>query len=156
MQSARSRSVILCGMILALALVPGALAQTPKVKLPDTPAAKRLGEFLEMVGTRDAAKWRKFATEGYAKSFLEKRSVDDVVGMLQNMHEREGGFEVVKIEKSEPHTISVQARNKEEGRMFWLDIAVEPKEPFGIVGVGIDTAPPGSRPKTPGKVVVRQ
>jgi len=141
--------------ILALAAAPLAWAQKPK--LPDTPAGKRLGEMFAAIESSDPAVWRKFAAEGHAKSFLEKRSVDDVVSMLQQMHERQGGFELVKIEKSDPTAISVQARNKEEGRLLWVDIKVEDKEPHGIVGVGLDTAPPDKRPKGgPGKVVVKQ
>lgn len=141
--------------LLALALAPSAAGQ--KAKLPDTPAGKRLGELFAAIASNDAAHWRKFAAEGHAKTFLEKRTLDDVVAMLQNMHERQGGFDLVKVEKSEAHEISVQARNKEESRLFWIDLKVEPKEPHGIVGVGLDTEPPGSRPKGgPGKVVVRQ
>ena len=151
----KTRNSYIAALAALLLFTCGASAQ--KAKLPDTPAGKRLGEMLEATGTTDAAKWRKFAAEGHAKSFLEKRSVDDVVAMLKQMNERHGGFELLKVEKSEAHEISVQARNKEEGRTFWIDVKVEPKEPFGIVGIGFDTEPPGSRPKGgPGKVVVRQ
>ncbi len=153
----RTARAVAAALAAAVALTAGALvAQAQKVKLPETPAGRRLGQFFEAIGSNDSAKWKKFAAEGHAKSFLEKRSVDEVVAMLQQMHERQGGFDLVKIEKSEPHEISVQARNKEEGRIFWIDIKVEPKEPFGIVGVGFDTQPPGQRPKGPGKVIERQ
>lgn len=146
---------LVAAALLMLAGANSALAQ--KAKLPDTPAGKRLGELFEAVGSSDTAKRKKFAAEGHAKSFLEKRPVEEVAGMLQNMHERQGGFELVKVEKSEAHEISVQARNKEEGRIFWIDLKVEPRAPFGIAGIGMDTEPPGSRPRGgPGKIVVRQ
>lgn len=149
-----AKRVALCAAVFLALGTPSLRAQ--KVKLPDTPAAKRLAEMFEIIASEDGAKRRKFAAEGHAKAFLEKRSVDEVVGMLQNMHERHGGFDLLKIEKSEPNLISVQARDKEEGMTFWIDLTVEPKEPFGIIGVGFDTQPPGSRPKGPGKVVVKQ
>ncbi len=148
---------LVCGMALTLALAVNVAAQTQKTKLPDTPAGKRMAQMFAAIESSDPAVWKKFAAEGHAKSFLEKRSVEDVTAMLQQMHERQGGFDLLKIEKSEPCFLSVQARNKEAGMTFWVDVRVEEKEPHGIVGVGLDTAPPDNRPKGgPGKVVVKQ
>lgn len=58
-----------------VAPVPQVVGAT-QAEAPDTPAGKKLAEFLEVVGSGDVQRMKTFA-ESFAVSFLEKIPVED-------------------------------------------------------------------------------
>ena len=99
-------------LVLVLALAP--LGSSAQVAIPDTPAGRVLGTWLEAFNSGDRAR-----IEAYIKSY--GRPNDSVDGML-GFRNQTGGFEMLAIEGSEPRSIvyRVKERNGETravGRM---------------------------------------
>ncbi len=102
---------------------------------PDTPAGRTLAAWLEAFNSADRAK---------LKAFLEvhapKRQVEDEL----EFREETGGFELIRIVKSEPTALTAVVKAREAGNFAELTLKVEAEPPHRIVGLRLErtSAPP--------------
>lgn len=96
------------------------LAATP---LPDTPAGKVAGEWIAAVNSGDRALLQAFKQRYERKAPIE--------GLLE-LRENTGGFDVVRIERSEPQSISLLVAEREGDGLARLDASLEPGKPASL------------------------
>ena len=125
----------LASLLLALfSFVQSAQAQQPP-KLPDTPAARRLVEVLAAIETDDGAKVRTFI-QAFSKSFLDQIPEAEHLTLFERIHDRDGSFDIVRIERSAPYSIVVIAQGKKTGDLRKIIVDVEPAAPNAIERLG--------------------
>lgn len=139
------RSIIILSCTVFVSVVCG-ISQT---KIPDTPAGKKLTEFLEVVGSGDVQKMQNYA-ESFAASFLEKLPVEEHVGFFQQAHQNYGGFDVVRIEEDSDHELSALLKCKNSSDYRFFSIRTEAKPPYAVIDMSYGMAEaPGPPAKTP-------
>jgi|GEM_PF-254438 len=121
---------------------------TDSIKLPDTPAAKRLAEVLAAIEMDDGAKVRAFI-KTFSKAFLEAIPEADHLDFFEQVHDRQGGLDVVRIDKSTPYSIVVIARGKKTGALRKIAVDVEPAAPNAIAMLGFQSADGAGGPVGP-------
>jgi hypothetical protein len=124
-------------------------------KLPQTPAGKRLGEFLKAIDG-DAKAKEALVQKSCTKAMRERRPMEEHLRIMNGVQTDLGGFEVTKVEKSTATEIEVQATARATGMTFYIGLVTETAAPHAIDRVVIDSQPPGSRPVQPGKVTKKQ
>lgn len=123
--------------ILSLFISTAALAQAA---LPPTPSGKVLAEFLDAFNSGDPAK-----AEAFDRTYQPR---DPIAGMAA-LREQTGGFELVKVEKSDATTLVAILRENAGDRFARLQLSlgtgVEPK----LTGFRLEPVapPPGLGPK---------
>jgi len=110
-----------------------------QIQAPDTPAGKKLIEFLAVVESGDVQRMKTFA-ESFAVSFLEKIPVEDHVRFFQQVHQRSGGFDIVKIEEDSDHELSALLKCKNSSGLRIFAIRTETKPPFAVVDISFGMA----------------
>jgi retinol-binding protein 3 len=100
-----------CRLAMALLYMSGAWvlglnAASAQVTIPDTPAGRTMGAWLEAFNSGDRAR-----LDDYYKKYEPEKHADDFMGF----RDRVGGFELLSIEKSEPRRIVflLKERNSE-------------------------------------------
>src|SRR5215203_7091855 len=89
-----------------LLLVAGTLVQTQTsaqnkvLSIPDTPAGRRLSEWLRLYKGGDFDAIRNFMTASYAKPLLERASADVRASYLVGASHTNGEVKIITIEKS--------------------------------------------------------
>jgi D-alanyl-D-alanine carboxypeptidase len=111
--------------LLLLAWVLGA-----QTTIPDTPAGHAFSAWLEAFNSGDRAK-----VQAYLKKH-EPESDDRTDGMLE-FRERSGGFEVVRVEKSEPLHIDVLLKERGSANQALAKIGVKDSDPVEVLSIGI-------------------
>jgi len=103
--SARMALALLC---LSGAFVLGLNAASAQVTIPDTPAGRTMGAWLEAFNSGD-----RLRLDEYFKKYDPEKHADDFMGF----RDRVGGFELLSIEKSEPGRIVILLKERNsEGR----------------------------------------
>jgi hypothetical protein len=105
--------------------------------LPDTPAGKTLGSFLEAFNTGDREKLLRFHREHDG----DAGNVDEDIAFFQ----KTGGLKLHSIRRSEKLEIEVLTRSLTDGRWLNLSMEVQASPPHGILDIRVQpgTAPPG-------------
>jgi CubicO group peptidase (beta-lactamase class C family) len=110
-----------------------------QVRLPDTPAGRRFGEWLEVFNRGDRAEMLKF-WDG------DTERVDRALGNRKQT----GGFDLEKIEESSELKISGVMKGRTGGRPVQFTMQVDAEAPHKVAGMqlrpGGGTAPPATRP----------
>lgn len=119
-----------------------------KIQTPDTPAGKRLAEFLEVVESGDVQRMKTFA-KSFAPSFLEKIPVEDHVRFFQQVHQRTGGLDIVKVEEDSDHELSALLKCKNSSGFRLFAIQTETKPPFAIIDISFGMADEQAVEKAP-------
>ena len=130
-----------------VALVPQVVGST-QAQAPDTPAGKKLAEFLEVVGSGDVQRMKTFA-ESFAVSFLEKIPAEDHVRFFQQVHQRSGGLDIVKVEEDSDHELSALLKCKNSSGLRFFAIRTETKLPFAVVDISFGMAEEQADEKAP-------
>jgi hypothetical protein len=115
------------------ALSGAALAQTA---IPDTPAGRTLGEWLDAFNSGDRAK-----VESYVKTIDPSQSVD---GMLA-FHNQTGGFDLLSIESSDPLHVRFRVKEKRSETTGLGSMIVKDGQPATVESFGLRAMPPGVR-----------
>ncbi len=142
----QSYQVIIVLFCLALVLPLNSAIQA---KIPDTPAGKKLAEFLEAIESGDAQMMRKYA-ESFSASFLEKIPVEKHVSFFRQVHQNCGGFGVVKIEEDSDTELSALLKCKNSAGYRFFAIRTEAKPPYVVIDMSFGMAEaPGPPEKVP-------
>lgn len=125
--------LLLCELlVLLLFCLPHGLAQTT---IPDTPAGKVLGAWLDAFNSGDRGK-----IEAYLKTFDPQKSVDRMLA-LRN---RTGGFDLLGIESSEPRLIKFRVKEKTSSTIAIGSIELNDAQPPTVENFAILAVPPGA------------
>jgi hypothetical protein len=57
---------------------------------------------------------------------------------LQKMQEDMGDFELLGAMRTGPNVARLKLRSNDSGRIFSIEMEVEPDEPYRIAGIGVD------------------
>jgi hypothetical protein len=139
--------LLVAALAVTLAASP-AVAQAPaqkSVELPNTKAAKRLREYLDVIEKGGADRQKAFLKESVSDTLVTRRGETQMLGMLSQLNQREGAFLVTKIESSVDSAITVLATSKKSGITFKVGVFIQKTEPFRIRGILIDTMGPVER-----------
>lgn len=110
----------------ASALVPPAL--------PDSPAGKMLGAWLQAFNSGDRQTYVRFAQTSYPAGV---KNAD----MLMQFRAATGGFDVEKIEESTPTKISALVKERDSDQFGRLVLEVDASEPHNVVSLGVRAIP---------------
>lgn len=116
--------------------LPLALVLWSQVSPPDTPAGKRLGEWLQAFNRGERAGLEKF----FATAFVKENpgQAERSLGMRQQT----GGFDLQKVEKSDAASITALLKARATGRLVRLELEVEAAEPHRIAAIRLRPAGP--------------
>lgn len=91
--------------------------------LPDTPAAAVAGEWIDALNSGERARLQAFKDRYKRKAPVE--------GLLE-LRENTGGFDLVRVEHSEPSTIRMLIREREGDGVARLEASIEPGKPESL------------------------
>jgi CubicO group peptidase (beta-lactamase class C family) len=111
------------------------LSTSAQMKLPDTPAAKKMAEMLEVIESGDGARALGFI-RAFSKSFLEEFSEQQHMKIFEQLHDRHAGFEIISVERSEPFELEITAKAKRTGEYLKIRLATESAPPHAIRDIG--------------------
>ena len=129
LRGVRALSLIACG---ALSVFGWTAAQ---IEIPSTPAGERLGAWLTAFNKGDRGTIQSWVETNFKDP--QARSVDREV----EFRNRTGGFELEKIEESNPGKISGLVKERNSGQYARFVIEVEPEPPHRIIGFGLRAIP---------------
>ena len=95
--------------------------------IPETPAGRVLAAWLAQINSADPAQMRAFDTA------YPRESIPPIEERLA-LRDETGGFNLQRIEKSEPSTVVALLREKTGDRMARIELKVGPGEPPKILG----------------------
>jgi hypothetical protein len=105
-------------------------------KLPDTPAGRTFGLYLEALNSGDRAKLLSFLKEHYPSSDAEAQA-----NQIGDVRQRSGGFDVIRVEDySTASKLVVRVKARAAGNQFTHMLEVSPVAPHGIALIGIGGA----------------
>lgn len=118
-----------------VAAAPVAQASAPEIGLPNTPAGKVFGEFIQAFNSGNLETLKKFhrdhgGDEGNAEQDL-------------NANRRMGALKLHRVLKSEEHAIEVLVQSQRNGEWFNFSIGVAPQPPHPIADIRVQ---PGAAP----------
>lgn len=116
--------------------------------IPVTPAGQRLAEFLRAYNTADLNVLRKFATEYFDKSALEKRSADERASTSIATFKLTRQLNLHSIERSTDYEVEALCQSQVTEAWFSITIQVAPQSPYGIIkqAFGFATRPADAIP----------
>ncbi len=126
----RRRKVCAAAVVLAAPLVVAAWLAAQAPQLPDTPAGRQFGRWLEVFNRGEKEEFQKFFEENYPGN---PRSVNEELEFRQ----MSGGFDLKKVEESEPTRISGVVQGRDTGNYALLAVEVEPSEPHRITSLSL-------------------
>lgn len=124
--------------LLALTLLPGA-----QPAIPDTKAGAVLAAWLDAFNSGDRARLLAY----YAKYEPDHK---DRLDRMLDFHERTGGFDLIRIEKSEPLHLEALVRERDGANFALLQLDVADSEPPTTQGLDLHVVPrPADQPGPP-------
>lgn len=137
-------SVISNARVLALAAVlfaavclssPGRASED--VQLPDTPAARRMAEIVDLINRGDRAAVEEYVSEEYSQQFRDAFPMTQHTGIFRQIHGM--GPELVPAGVIESSEDLLKVLLKSEAGGLWLEmhLEVEPDPPHHIVSLGV-------------------
>lgn len=110
-------------------------AQNKVPSIPDTPAGRRLSEWLRFYKGGDFDAIRNFMTASYAKPLLEQAPADFRAGYLVGASHTNGEVIIIAIEKSSDNEIVALGETKLTQLQSRLTVKVAPEEPHIITAI---------------------
>lgn len=138
-------------LTLLLILTTGVLAQTSASKqspsVPDTPAGRRLTEWLRLYKGGDFEAIRNFMTATYAKPILEQASADLRASYLVPARFTNGALKVIAIEKSSDNELVALLESEFTQLQSRFTVRVAPEEPHIIMAISNQPIQPANARK---------
>jgi CubicO group peptidase (beta-lactamase class C family) len=130
-------------MILAAAVVAGAIAQQAPPDLPETPAGRKVDAYVKAFNAGEAA-IREYFLASAAKSALEKTPIDVRMNRYRDMKGRLGTITLQSLVEARADFVSVIAHTS-DGPAVRMDFQFESAEPFGLLGIRIEALEGGGK-----------
>jgi CubicO group peptidase (beta-lactamase class C family) len=132
----RTRRILLHLCALA-AMSTGAAAQVGAAYgVPDTPAARRAMEIMELIDRGDRQEARAYIATSYGGAFAGM-PVDVHLDFISSMHDRTRGVDLRRIESRGATEATALFRARLTGDWEALLVRVEPDAPHRVVGIGL-------------------
>jgi CubicO group peptidase (beta-lactamase class C family) len=110
-------------------------AQNKLPSIPDTPAGRRLSDWLRFYKSGDFDAIRNFMTASYAKTLLEQAPADFRASYLVGASHANGELKIIAIEKSSDNEIVALAESKLTELQSRVTVRVAPEEPHIITAI---------------------
>jgi|GEM_PF-1703688 len=124
------------------------------IGLPETPAGRRLGEF---IASFERGNYEAYLRENFAASFFEQVPFAEALEMTREIALESKGYWVHSVLQDSTHLIEVLAFARKFGGWQKLFLQVGSTPPFQVAMVGIDSAnPPGFDPKQAQRALVEK
>jgi len=123
-------------LLLSTGLLP-LLAQQPE--LPQTPAGKHAAAYFVALKTGSNEAFLEFFSNHIAKGELQKISVEQRAQRHKQMYERTGALKLRQVLESRESFLAILVVTK-TGEQLRFEFECEAKEPFGLLGIGVDRA----------------
>jgi CubicO group peptidase (beta-lactamase class C family) len=117
---------------------------------PDSPAQRRLAEFVEVVSSADRDRIRSMVEESFAPAFRDAFPIDEHVDIIGGLADETGGMEVIAVEVGSPNELNARLRPRNAGPALRVQMRVAAQPPHLIEGVGLRPADDGPRPASAG------
>lgn len=130
---------VLSAVSIAAQSQPGTKASS--VHLPDTAAGLQAAQWLQVFNTGNVNNLRRFISENYPRSALEKISIDERAAKDAGLYVRTQGLDFRRVEKSETYTIVVLAQERLDEGWVRINLEVEKETPYRITNFGIRRVP---------------
>lgn len=122
--------------LVASLLVVFSLVCAAQTQFPDTPAGKQCAAWLETFNRGDRAALKEFRQKNYPS-----RAQDQDVDRELDFRQRTGGFDLRKIEDSDPTKITVLVQERGSDQFARLTMTVQADEPHPIVAIEMRAIP---------------
>lgn len=109
-----------------------------KWELPNSSTGRRAAALLEAISRKDENYTQKFIQSNFAPGFLNDFPLEMHLKQLKRMQEDLGEFELLGAMKTGPNAARLKLRSNDFGRIFSIELEVEPDEPYRIAGIGVD------------------
>src|SRR5215813_14447439 len=117
-----------------------AAQQDQEIKLPDTPAGRTLGKFVQAFNSGDLAIMKRF----HKDTGGDEENAEEDLGFYQ----RSGGLKLHSVVSSSDSAITVLAQTKKDGQWFNFSINVKQQAPHAITELDARPAePPSEKPE---------
>ena len=127
-------------IVVALALVVSAAAQTPDVKLPDTAPGKTLTEWLALCKAPNLEQMTKWNTAHVAEQIFKFAPADRLAKDDFNDCTESGGYRVAEVTENKPDRVTaLVVAGKTDS---WYDLTMVLDKQDKIAGIGVGPAPP--------------
>ncbi|HEY8560881.1 MAG TPA: serine hydrolase domain-containing protein [Pyrinomonadaceae bacterium] len=119
-------------------------------------AEQRARGWVTAMNSNDRAAWRKFITENYAKSVLERAPIEARLGNYARIYDETRGMTVQGVRVTKPNEVTLSAKSVLTGMEANIILTVEEQAPFNIVSIGFRPAPPATDKKMSDKEIVAE
>jgi CubicO group peptidase (beta-lactamase class C family) len=106
--------------------------------LPNSSTGRRAAALLETISRKDENYTQDFIQSNFAPGFLKSFPLEMHLKQFQRMQENMGEFQLLKAIKTGPNAARLKLRSNDSGRIFSIEMEVEPDEPYRIAGIGVD------------------
>jgi CubicO group peptidase (beta-lactamase class C family) len=133
----RTYPIVIACLFLALP-TPTVDAKARDENPPDTPAGRRLVEWLAAFNTGDLAMMKAFVESSYDPDALKERGVDDRLEAMGFVFQDTQGLTFEKVDSATDTEIKAVATIQDSDDRVVLTLKVAPQPPHGIISVGLE------------------
>lgn len=142
-----AKTTLLLVCLLTACFCLRASAQTPASTAAGDAAEQRARAFIEAVNSNNRAAWRKFISENFAKSSLERLPLEERVNNFARIYDQTRGLNLQSVRRTKPNEVAAVVKTNLTGLGMELMFMVEEQAPFYLVGIGNRPAQPASTSK---------
>lgn len=103
--------------------------------LPDTPAGNRFRAWLDAINSGDTARIEALHREAFRS--IDEAEQKQLTGRGVRIAQRSGGYDVIRLERSDRHSLRAEVRERKSGRRAILTLKVEAATPHAIADIAI-------------------
>lgn len=140
----RAKTVLLLFCLLAGSFSLQISAQTSAA---GDAAEQRARAYIEALNSNNRAGWRKFISENYSKSALERAPVEVRLNNLARIYDETRGVTIQSVQRTKPNEVVATLKTNLTGQNSELIVMVEEQAPYQINMVGLRAAPAASGKK---------
>ncbi|HEU4387118.1 MAG TPA: serine hydrolase domain-containing protein [Blastocatellia bacterium] len=122
---------------LLLSLVPVPVSAQQSQPANDTPAARRALEFVKVINSGTREEVEAYVKGNYAPAFLNRFSMDDHLGFVDQFRDETRGVEFHSFQESSANSVVALLKARLTGGWKALSIQVEADPPNRIAGIGL-------------------
>ncbi|HEX8735142.1 MAG TPA: hypothetical protein VF721_07475, partial [Pyrinomonadaceae bacterium] len=107
-----------------------AFAQTTAATAANDAAEQRARAFVEAINSGNRAAWRKFISENFAKSVLERLPVEERLNNFSRIYDQNRGFTLQSVRRTKSNEVVASVTSNLTGLSQELMFMVEEQSPF--------------------------
>lgn len=104
-------------------------------------AEQRARAYIEALNSNKRADWRKFITENFTKTALERVPMEGRLGSFSRIYDETRGLSIQGVSQTRPNEVSVSVKSNLTGQLFDLIVQVEEQSPFQLNSMGLRNQP---------------